>query len=80
MMAGDVTTIQISKVTRDQLRQLGMKGETYDQVPGAHRPGSPSSDGSTAATDEGATSTPVSVTEGGRASAPSVCRIRLIDR
>ena len=31
-MAGDVTTIQISKMTRDQLRQLGRKGETYDQV------------------------------------------------
>ena len=31
-MAGDLTTIQISKLTRDQLRQLGRKGETYDQV------------------------------------------------
>jgi len=31
-MVSDVTTIQISKVTRDQLRQLGRKGETYDQV------------------------------------------------
>ena len=31
-MAGDVTTIQISKETRDLLRQLGKKGETYDQV------------------------------------------------
>ncbi len=31
-MAGDLTTIQISKMTRDQLKQLGRKGETYDQV------------------------------------------------
>jgi len=31
-MANDLTTIQLSKVTRDQLRQLGRKGETYDQV------------------------------------------------
>ena len=31
-MAGSVTTIQINKATRDQLRQLGRKGETYDQV------------------------------------------------
>lgn len=31
-MAGDLTTIQISKMTRDELRQLGRKGETYDQV------------------------------------------------
>jgi len=31
-MAGDLTTIQISKMTRDQLRLLGRKGETYDQV------------------------------------------------
>ncbi len=31
-MVSDVTTIQISKMTRDQLRQLGRKGETYDQV------------------------------------------------
>ncbi len=31
-MAGNLTTIQISKMTRDQLRKLGMKGETYDQV------------------------------------------------
>ncbi len=31
-MARDLTTIQISKVTRDQLRKLGRKGETYDQV------------------------------------------------
>ena len=31
-MAGDLTTIQISKMTREQLRHLGRKGETYDQV------------------------------------------------
>ncbi len=31
-MAGNLTTIQISKMTREQLRQLGKKGETYDQV------------------------------------------------
>ena len=31
-MASDLTTIQISKMTRDQLRHLGMKGETYYQV------------------------------------------------
>ncbi len=31
-MASEVTTIQINKVTRDALRQLGRKGETYDQV------------------------------------------------
>jgi len=31
-MAGNLTTIQISKMTREQLRQLGRKGETYDQV------------------------------------------------
>jgi hypothetical protein len=31
-MAGDLTTIQLSKMTRDQLRKLGRKGETYDQV------------------------------------------------
>ena len=31
-MASDLTTIQISKMTRDQLRHLGRKGETYDQV------------------------------------------------
>ena len=31
-MAGDLTTIQISKMTREQLRSLGRKGETYDQV------------------------------------------------
>jgi hypothetical protein len=31
-MAGDLTTIQITKLTREQLRSLGRKGETYDQV------------------------------------------------
>ena len=31
-MTGDMTTIQISKMTREQLRHLGRKGETYDQV------------------------------------------------
>ena len=31
-MACDLITIQISKTTRDQLRHLGRKGETYDQV------------------------------------------------
>lgn len=31
-MANDMTTIQISKVTREELRQLGFKGETYDEL------------------------------------------------
>jgi hypothetical protein len=31
-MVTNVTTIQISKITRDRLRKLGRKGETYDQV------------------------------------------------
>ena len=31
-MASELTTIQISKMTRDHLKQLGRKGETYDQV------------------------------------------------
>ncbi len=31
-MASELTTIQVSKATRDLLRQLGRKGETYDQV------------------------------------------------
>jgi hypothetical protein len=31
-MASDLTTIQISKATRDHLRNLGRKGETYDQL------------------------------------------------
>jgi hypothetical protein len=29
---GDITTIPISKKTRDRLRTLGTKGETYDQL------------------------------------------------
>ena len=28
----EATTIQISKETRDELRELGKKGETYDKV------------------------------------------------
>lgn len=28
----DVTTIQINKMTRDELREFGKKGETYDRV------------------------------------------------
>jgi hypothetical protein len=31
-MGNDLTTIQISKTTRDQLRRIGRKGETYDQL------------------------------------------------
>ncbi len=31
-MAGDLTTIQIRRMTRDRLRELGRKGETYDVV------------------------------------------------
>ena len=29
---GAVTTIQINKDTREELRELGKKGETYDQL------------------------------------------------
>lgn len=29
---GDITTIPLSKGTRDRLRALGKKGETYDQL------------------------------------------------
>lgn len=29
---GDLTTIPVSKATRDRLRALGRKGETYDQL------------------------------------------------
>lgn len=29
---GDVTTIPLRKATRDRLRQLGKKGETYDAL------------------------------------------------
>jgi len=28
----DITTIQISKATRDELKKLGKKGETYDAI------------------------------------------------
>lgn len=28
----DVTTIQLSRETRDQLKDLGKKGETYDEI------------------------------------------------
>jgi hypothetical protein len=28
----EITTIQISKETRELLRQIGRKGETYDQI------------------------------------------------
>jgi hypothetical protein len=27
-----ITTIQISKDTRDELKKLGIKGETYDEI------------------------------------------------
>jgi len=29
---GEITTIPIRKVTRDKLRSLGRKGETYDEL------------------------------------------------
>ena len=29
---GDLTTIPLTKQTRDRLRQVGRKGETYDQL------------------------------------------------
>lgn len=29
---GDVTTIPLTKTTRDRLRALGRKGETYDEL------------------------------------------------
>ena len=32
MAKEDVTTIQISKEARDQLKELGKMGETYDDV------------------------------------------------
>lgn len=32
MAKEDATTIQISKETREQLRELGKMGETYDDV------------------------------------------------
>jgi hypothetical protein len=28
----EVTTIQLNKTTREELRELGKKGETYDQL------------------------------------------------
>ena len=31
-MSGTVTTIQISPETREELREFGKKGETYDDV------------------------------------------------
>ena len=31
-MASSVTTIQITQDTREQLKELGRKGETYDQL------------------------------------------------
>jgi len=31
-MSSEATTIQICKETRDELREFGKKGETYDQV------------------------------------------------
>lgn len=31
-MVHETTTIQISKRTRDKLKSLGKKGETYDQI------------------------------------------------
>ena len=31
-MAKEITTIQISKETRDKLKELGKKGETYDEI------------------------------------------------
>ena len=32
MATNDITTIQISKQTREQLKELGKMGETYDDV------------------------------------------------
>ena len=29
---GDITTIPVHKTTRDKLKLLGIKGETYDQI------------------------------------------------
>jgi len=31
-MGKDITTIQISKIIRDRLKELGKKGETYDEI------------------------------------------------
>jgi len=32
MDKGEKTTIELSKETRNQLKELGKKGETYDQI------------------------------------------------
>jgi len=32
MAKEDITTIQISRATRDELKELGKKGETYDEI------------------------------------------------
>jgi len=32
MKMAEITTIQLSKETRDQLKELGKKGETYDDI------------------------------------------------
>ena len=32
MTKEDATTIQLSRATRDQLKELGKKGETYDEI------------------------------------------------
>lgn len=31
-MGKDITTIQVSKTIRDRLKELGKKGETYDEI------------------------------------------------
>jgi len=31
-MGKDITTIQISKTLRDKLKELGKKGETYNEI------------------------------------------------
>jgi hypothetical protein len=32
MLSGDITVIQIRKKTRDKLKRLGVKGQSYDDV------------------------------------------------
>ncbi len=32
MVKTDVTTIQVSRDTREELKSLGIKGETYDDI------------------------------------------------
>ena len=32
MAKTDITTIQVSKETREELKTLGSKGETYDEI------------------------------------------------